>query len=352
MEPHVLSISTPALVAAPRLSVMQAQAALSKAQIELSSGKLADIGTGLGDQTGQYLAYNEQQSLLQGITQGNATTTTRLATTTTSLDALRATANTFMSGLTEATTTGSIPNSLVISSSDNLNSLVSTLNTSLGNEYIFGGINSSVQPITPYTTSPPSTTKQAVDDAFSSAFGTSQTSADAGSIDGPDMQTFLNGSFSSLFDPSSFASTWSNASDTVVSSRISTTQTVDSSVSANDLPFRQLAQAYTMVQEFGGSDLSTAAGQAVLASATQLVSNAVSGLTDIESGVGVSQAAVSDANDTMATQISFLSEQANAQVAVDPSLLATQISGLQTQIQASYEVTSQLQQLSLVTYLK
>ena len=54
----------------------------------------------------------------------------------------------------------------------------------------------------------------------------------------------------------------------------------------------------------------------------------------------------------MATQINFLSSQASALVAVDPSMLATQISELQTQIQASYEITSQLQQLSLVSYLK
>ena len=39
-------------------------------------------------------------------------------------------------------------------------------------------------------------------------------------------------------------------------------------------------------------------------------------------------------------------------VDVDASALATKLSGLQTQIQASYEVTSQLQQLSLVNYLK
>ena len=352
MEPHVLSISTPALIAAPRLSVTQAQTALSKAQIELSSGKLADIGLGLGDETGQYVSYNAQQSRLGALTQGNVSTATRLSTTTTSLDALRTTANTFMSAMTEATTSGSIPDSLVISSGNNLDALIANLNTSVGNQYIFGGINSFQQPIANYTATPASVSKQAVDDAFSAAFGTSQTSADAGSISGADMTTFLDGSFSSLFDASSFSSTWSSASDTVISSRISTTQTVQSSVSANDEPFRQLAQAYTMVKEFGTSNFNSVAGQAVLASATQLVSNAVSGLTNLESGVGVSQAAVSDANDTMATQISFLSTQANALVAVDPSTLSIQISGLQTQIQASYEITSQLQQLSLVSYLK
>ena len=352
MEFHVLSISTPALVAAPRLSVTQAQTALSKAQIELSSGKLADIGIGLGDRTGQYVSYNAQQSRLQALTQDNVTTSTRLSTTTTSLDTLRTTANAFLSEMTEAVTSGSIPESLVISSSNNLDALISNLNTSVGNQYVFGGINSYQQPVAAYTASPASASKQAVDSAFSAAFGSSQTSTGAGSISSADMTTFLNGPFSSLFEASSFSPTWSSASDTVVSSRISTTQTVNTSVSANSAPFRQLAQAYTMVKEFGTSNFNSAAGQAVLASATQLVSNAVAGLINIESGVGVSQAAVSDANDTMATQISFLSSQADALVGVDPSNLAIQINGLQTQIQASYEVTAQLQQLSLISYLK
>lgn len=61
---------------------------------------------------------------------------------------------------------------------------------------------------------------------------------------------------------------------------------------------------------------------------------------------------MSDANDRMTTQIGYLSTQSSDLVGVDPSALATRISGLQTQIQASYEITSQLQQLSLVNYLK
>ncbi len=207
----MLSISTPALVAAPRLSVTQAQTALSKAQIELSSGKLADIGIGLGDETSLYVSYNAQQSRLQALTQGNETTKTRLSTTTTALDALRTTANTFMSALTEATTAGSIPDSLVVSSGNNLDALIASLNTSVGNQYIFGGINSYQQPIANYTASPTSASKQAVDNAFSAAFGTSQTSTDTGSISSADMSSFLDGPFSALFDASSYSSTWSSA---------------------------------------------------------------------------------------------------------------------------------------------
>ena len=54
----------------------------------------------------------------------------------------------------------------------------------------------------------------------------------------------------------------------------------------------------------------------------------------------------------MAAQVTYLTTRSAGLVGVDPATLSTQISGLQTQIQASYEITSQLQQLSLVNYLK
>ncbi len=145
---------------------------------------------------------------------------------------------------------------------------------------------------------------------------------------------------------------WSSASDTLPTAQISTTETVATSVSANNEAFRQLAQAYTMVQNFTGSGFSSDVNQSVIATATSLVTSAIAGLTSAQAGIGLSQTAVSNANDRMSAQIDYLSTQSTNMVSVDPSLLSTQISGLQTQIQASYEITSQLQQLSLVNYLK
>lgn len=344
------SISTNALAAAPRLTVMQAQAALSTAQVELSSGKLADIGLGLGSGTGAYVSLTAQQGRLQAIKDSNATTAATLTGATTALDTLRTTATSFLSSLTEATTSGTVPNTLVTAASTNLGALTSTLNTTVGGNAIFAGINTAVSPLTTYAAG--SAAKAAVDSSFSSTFGTTQDSTSASSISGTDMQSYLDGSFSDLFDASNYEGTWSSASDTVPTAQISTTETVQTSVSANSEPFRQLAEAYTMVQEFGGSNFGSAAGQAVLASATSLVGSAITGLTAAQSTIGLSQSSLSDADDRMATQISYLSTQSSDMVDVDPTALSTQISGLQAQIQASYEVTSQLQQLSLVSYLK
>ncbi len=75
-------ISSYALTASPRLTVTQAQAALSKAQVELSCGKLADIGLGLGSGTGTYVSLGAQASRLQSIKDSNSTTATTLAAAT------------------------------------------------------------------------------------------------------------------------------------------------------------------------------------------------------------------------------------------------------------------------------
>ncbi len=344
------SISSYALNAAPRLIVAQAQAALSKAQVELSSGKMADIGVGLGSATGAYLALSAQQNKLTAMQSSNATTAATLTASTTELDALRTTASSFLNALTQATSSGTAAGTLVTTAGANLDALTSTLNTTVAGQAIFAGINSAVQPMTAYTTGSPAQT------AVSSSYAATFNGQDPSTITEAQMESYLGGtganSFATQFTAANYQANWSSASSTVPTATISPTESVKTSVSANDDAFRQLAEAYTMVKEYGGSNYSGGAGQAVIAAATQLVSSAVTGLITAQTNIGLAQSAVSDANDRMTTQVDYLQTQAADMVDVDPSTLSTQISGLQTQIQASYEVTSQLQQLSLVNYLK
>ena len=278
------SISSAALTAAPRLAVTQAQAALSKAQVELSSGRLADIGLGLGATTGSYVSLSGQQGRLQAIQDSNATTATTLSAATTGLDALRTTATSFLASLTEAATAGSTSGTLVTTASANLDALTATLNTTVGGDAIFAGIDTAASPMTAYTAG--SAAKSQVDGSFQSTFGASQSSSTASSISGSAMQSYLDGPFASLFTASNYKGTWSSASDTVTTAQISSTETVATSVSANADPFRQLAQAYTMVKEFGGANFGSDAGKAVIAAATKLVSTAMAGLTSAEAGIG------------------------------------------------------------------
>ena len=330
---------------------MQAQSDLAKTQKELSSGTMADVGLGLGSTSGQLVSLSQQQTRLQAVLDGNTNASTRLSSTASALTGLQTAAASFLSSLTTATSAGGSGAGLQSTAKGSLATLISTLNTTVAGQAIFGGINTGGSPMAAYASSPASASKTAVDTAFSATFGTSQTSPAAASIDGTAMQSFLDGPFASLFTGAAYAATWSSASDETISSQISGNETAQTSVSANNAAFQKLAQAYTMVSEFAGQNLGADATKAVIASAARIVSSAIGDLTNTQAGVGIAQSSISAANDGMSAQITLLAQQGSALNAVDPYALATRVSTLQTQIEASYEITAKLQSMSLVNYL-
>lgn len=345
-------ISSQAITSSSRQAVMQAQVRLADLNTELSSGTYADVGLQIGSRSGQLLSLTTQTSNLQSISDNNALTSTRLSTAQTALSSMRDAASKFLASLTQAQSAGNATAGIQGTASGNLKALISALNTSVDDQHVFGGINTGEAPIAAYVAD--SASKTAVDQAFSAKFGTSQTDAGASSISGAAMQDFLSTNFAPLFSATSYATTWSVASDEAITSRIAPEQSITTSVSANNPAFRQLAQAYAMVSEFGGSPLNAQANQAAITTATSLVTSAISGLTDVQAGLGVAQSTVSSANDTLSAQIDLLTAQSGSLGQLsDTSLydIKNETSLLSTQIQASYSITVKLQEMSLANYI-
>jgi flagellar hook-associated protein 3 FlgL len=334
-------------------SILTAQTNLAQAEQEVSTGTYADVGLALGAQASQDVSLRGQQSLLQTISTTNNVASTNLSLTQNVLSGLQTTAQNFLQSLLDAS--GGSGNdsgaaSLQQTAQSALTSLISGLNTNVNGNYLFAGTNSSVQPITEYygTNAP---NQQAVNTAFSTAFGFSQSSADVSSITASQMQSFLSNGFASQFQGSNWTSNWSSASDTTTTSEISPSQTTSTSVSANETAFQDLAHAYTMVAEAGTQNLSSAAFQTVVSNAQSLANAGISALTNIQSGVGLVQSDITNANSQMSVQMNVLSTQIGNLEDVNTYEASTQVTDLQTQIETAYELTSQLSQLSLVKYL-
>ena len=77
--------------------------------------------------------------------------------------------------------------------------------------------------------------------------------------------------FDAEFADPAWGTNWSTASDQVMRSRISTTQTIDTSVSANEPASGSSPMAYTMMSDLGNANLNQAAFQAVVDKAHRLV---------------------------------------------------------------------------------
>ena len=345
------TISSLSLSAPMRQSVQQLESQLSQVQTEISSGLPADLGLTLGANTGTVLSLESETDQLDGYTASNNVASTRLGTTNTALTSLLTTAQGVSADLVSASGVGGT-STLQAAAQAALQSLAAGLNTSAGGQYVFGGINTTQAPSANYTASPTSAAKTAVDTAFQNYFQTSQTSSGASAISAADLTKFLNdSSFTGIFTGGG-AGTSQSASATTLQTAISPSQTISTSVSAKSDAFNELSQGYAILDEFtGGSTLSSDAQAAAVSQATTLINAGIAGLTNIQSGVGVAQTAISDANTQLSAQSSLLKGSVSDMTSVDTYALSSQVTTLQNQLEASYSLTSRLQQLSLVNYL-
>jgi flagellar hook-associated protein 3 FlgL len=344
-------VSSQALANSLVLPVMQAQSSLTKAMTEESTGQYADLGLQLGEQSGYELSLKEQVDQLQALTAGNSLVSTNLSTAQNALSAISSSAQTTLNGLATWTPSANSGASLQNMGQSALQSLIASANTTSGDQYVFGGINSAVAPMTDYYSIPSSVAKTAVDVAFQTAFGVLPSDPAAAGISALAMQSFLSGPFAALFQGTSWTADWSSASITNTSAEITPGQTVMTSTNANQPGFQELAQAYAMLSEFGGSELSGAAQQAVAMAASSLVSQGIDSMTNVQADLGSTQSAVTNANTAMSSQLTILQQQVGNVDDVNANTTAAQINSLTNQIQMAYEPTARLQQLNLAQYL-
>jgi len=344
-------VSSQALAASLVLPVMQAQSSLTTAMTEESTGRYANLGLELGEQSGYELSLKEQVGLLQTLTSNNSLVSTSLSTAQSALSAISSSAQTTLNDLATWTPSANSGASLQNMGQSALQSLIASTNATSGDQYVFGGINSAAAPMADYYSTPASAAKTAIDQAFQTAFGVLPSDPAAANISASAMQGFLSGPFAALFEGASWTADWSQASSANTSTEIAPGQTATTSTNANQPGFQELAQAYAMLSEFGGSELSGAAQQAVATAASSLVSQGIDSMTDIQAELGSTQSAVTNAVSSMSSQLTILQQQIGNLDDVNANTTAAQINSLTNQIQMAYELTSRLQELNLAQYL-
>jgi len=342
-------ISTLMLSSSLRYSITNNQSALSKASTEATTGRFADVGLELGATTGGDVSLRADMSFADQLVDTNGLVSGRLDVTQNRITQLGSTASDFLKDLIAARSTDGGGRIVLPPASANLQDLIGALNVSYNGSYLFSGINTQNTPITAYAAG--SASKNQVDSDFLSTFGFSQSSPSVSSITPAQMQSFLNTSFDAEFASPAWNTNWSSATDQVMQSRISTTEVVDTSVSANQTGFRKLAEAYTMMSDLGNINLSQTTFQTVVDKAIGLVGNAITDLATLGGNVGVVQQRVTTATDKLNAQKDILNNQIVGMEQVDPTEASVRVNALQTQIQTALALTSQLQKISLINYL-
>jgi flagellar hook-associated protein 3 FlgL len=344
-------ISTASLSDETRRSIVRVQARIVESQVELATGRHNDVGLTLGASTGKSVLLRNDQSQLQAIIDSNGIVSTRLKTSQITLQAISDGAQSYLSALTRAHSNLSSPQTIVKEAQSGLQALLESLNGSLDGQYIFSGINSDVRPFEDYFGPASPASRQGIADAFLAEFGITQSDASVAAISAASMSQFLGGEFASEFTDPNWENGWSGASDRNVRNRISRTELIETSINANQTAFRKLASAFTMVGDLGFERLNDQAKQVVIEKALEEVSAAISGITGVQSELGITQERVAASSELIHLQKTLLNKSIAEMEEVDPAEVSTRLSALLTQVEAAYAITRRLHDLSLLNYL-
>lgn len=343
--------STASSGAALRAAIAELRKQLSESQRELSTGRSADLALAIGSEVGRDFSLGVGLQDIEAIVATNKIVTARLDVTQAALEELASNAENLMATLISARNDGGNPATIRGQAQISLGNLISTLNASDGDSFVFGGIANESPPIADFFADPPPASRQAFDAAFANAFGMPPSSPAVASITATQMQAFLAGPVSTLFSPANWATDWSSASDRPVRSRISISQTIETSATANDPALQKLAMGYTILSEAPIGQLDRSAYQVAIETAARYLDEGISGLTQTRARVGVMQSSVENATRTMTIQQGLLKDEIGSLENVDPAEAATKVSNLMTQIETAYLLTSRILQLSLAKYL-
>jgi len=344
-------ISTNSISASTRQSLARVQQQLADALKEMDTSRYADVGKTLGYRTGHTISLRQEHARLTTMIETNAMVSSRMESTQSTLQNLVDTAKDFVAQLLGSR--GGGPNAISVQTEgkSRLEGFINTVNMAFGSGYLFAGVNSDVKPLSDYTETPPSASRQAVANAFFTEFGFTQDDPAAANISAADMQTFLDTAFSALFDDPSWSTDWSSASSQNMRSRISSSELIETSTNANESAFRKLAKAYTMVADLGASNLSQPTFEKLIDQALLDINTAIYELGTLQAGLGGAEKRVSDASERMSLQIDIISKQVKSLEEVDPNEAAARISQLLTQMEVSYALTSRIMALSILNYL-
>jgi flagellar hook-associated protein 3 FlgL len=130
-------------------------------------------------------------------------------------------------------------------------------------------------------------------------------------------------------------------------------QTLSYSVKGNQSGFTDLMQGLSMLTMLGApsTQLDSTAKSAILTQAGALIGQAQNELITQQGQLGTVQAQLQQVATAQQSAASNTSQQIATFENADQTAVATQLSSLQTQLQASYQVTADLSQLTLSHYL-
>lgn len=312
-----------------RMSATQAQ--IQTLQRQVATGQRAETYAQLGTQAGANIALHNEANTVATFQQNNQVLIGRMSAMDQAMTAMHDPAESVKSDAYALMPSDTQRNALILSAQNAFSTVVNALQTSVGGRALFSGDGTDVTPI------------------VSTVFSDLQSAITA--LPQPVDTTAVESTIDNFFStPSNFYQGGSSLQPSAVDKNIS----VDYGILASDPAFKDLLQGLATIALMptpDGVNITDAQYTTAIQGAASTLSQGVGQLNQLISSNGSNQALVENTNTQHATTLTMVQEQINTIEQTDLAEAASQLAQLSTQLQATYEMTAQLNQLSLINYL-
>ncbi len=332
---------------------------LQQAAKEVVTGRRADVYIDLGPQAAGTLTLRTREEETQAYMKSNSLLQGRLQVQLDSVDAIRGQVTDVLEPvLANASLPLAGADTIQLQARTALEITISQLNVSFGGEALFGGTESGATPLIPYAEVNPDTGLSPEDVVNSIITGPPATLADITQIMADLDAVFSSASanpnedFESTFYRGTPELDGSGVPNSRISARIEPGLELDYGLQANDEPFREVIKGLAMLAAFDVTEIADRdVYVAWMEEVTKVLGDASLEVLNISAEIGFRQQTVETAQRRLEAVSNVNVTQLAALEEVDPYEAATRMTALETQLRATYEVTAQLNSLSLLNYL-
>lgn len=310
------SISTAAENSMLQYYMTQNQSTMDNLNNEISSGVVAQTYSQIAPQASQVVDFRNQASQEQGYINTINTLSTRLSTMSESLTSIEQQVSSFGSNLVTEAYNTSQPD-VSTQAQLLLQQVASLLNSQDGTSYVFGGTDTNTPPV----------------DLSGLPTGAAAT-----------LTTAVNGTPAS----GGYYAGGAQLSPVKIDNQFS----LNYGVTANNASaFEPVIRVLNFLAQNGPFSSSNPADVANINQASQMLQQAAQSITNIAGEVGLQQSQLNTELTLHQQALTIAQNGVSNIMAVNQSTAITQLQTLETQMEASYSATSEIQKLSLVNYL-
>lgn len=325
---------------------------------ETSAGTLSETYAGLGSSRSSALSLTPKITQIESYQSNVSSAQSSLTITASALSQIVSMAQTLDSNILSisGTTTSTAVTGVADEAQTALTDLATTLNTSDGTGYVFAGQASTAPPIKDTSTISSGTLATEISSIVSSLSTSGATSVMEQATAAAGNNTSSVSVFSSNLsvtgtDATSLQKSVLTGSDSATELGVVATQGTDSSSTSTGSPIRDLMRDMMIASSLSGMSSSTSGYSDLVSQLHSSLQTTISQITNMETSVGVTQDALTTRSTLLTNMKSMLTTQLGDSRDADLATVATQTSALNTRLQASYTLISDMKNMSLASYL-